>query len=73
MKPIDTLTVEILADGTLKVESDEVSSANHGNAEMLLRELFRLAGSTPEVEHKHGGKAHSHSSIGQHRHDKQHI
>jgi hypothetical protein len=57
----DTMTIEILADGTLKVETDEVSLANHTNAENLLREMNKLAGGPTAIRHKHGKHAHNHS------------
>jgi hypothetical protein len=65
---IDTLTIEILEDGTIKTTSDAVSAANHENAEQFLKAMARLAGgeTTREARRdvKHG-QVHSHSH--QHR------
>lgn len=58
----DTITIEILADGTIKIETDEVSLANHTNAENFLREMNKLAGGPTAIRHKHAGKpGHGHS------------
>ena len=70
---MDKFTVEILKDGTFKIETDAISDAAHVSAEDLLRELFRLAGGESTIEfkdplhvkeqgHSHGhGHGHSHS------------
>lgn len=42
----DKLTLEILADGTIKTTTDAVSAANHDNAENFLRNIATLAGGT---------------------------
>jgi hypothetical protein len=59
--PADKMEVEILADGTLKISIDPVSTANHGNAETMLREMFKAMGGTVETKHRHGKKMHSHT------------
>jgi hypothetical protein len=41
---IDSMTIEILADGAVKTTTDPISSPNHQNAEELLRFMARLAG-----------------------------
>lgn len=67
----DKFTVEILPDGTLKLETDEVSTANHTNAENLLREMSKLCGGPVAIRHKHGKAGHNHShghGQGQHTH-----
>lgn len=61
MKGSDSMLVEILDDGTLKVSIDAVSSANHGSAEKLLAETIRTLGADVKTTHKHGGRAHTHS------------
>lgn len=58
----DKFKVEILADGTFKVTTDKVSSANHVNAENLLREMFKLAGGPCDIKHRHGKQIHHHSA-----------
>ena len=40
----DAFTIEILDDGTLKITTDRISMANHGNADMLIRELIKQSG-----------------------------
>lgn len=52
IKGTDTITVEILEDGTIKTETDKVSSANHTTAEGFLKEMFRLAGGRTEIKFK---------------------
>lgn len=52
IKGTDTITVEILPDGTIKTETDTVSAANHTTAEGFLKEMFRLAGGKTEVRFK---------------------
>jgi hypothetical protein len=60
----DTLDIEILADGTVKVTADQISGANHVSADELLAELERRLGGAvsrerrpempPLVTHAHG-------------------
>ena len=40
----DKINIEILDDGSLKIETDQISAPNHVNAEAALREMFELAG-----------------------------
>ena len=62
----DTIKITILDDGTIKTETDEVSVANHSNAEGFLRDMQKLAGGTVDSKHKqghshtHGNMTHSH-------------
>lgn len=58
---MDTLKIEILEDGTLKIEADKVSAPNHVGAESFLREVQKLAGGAVKITHKHKHQAHSHS------------
>jgi len=58
--PADKMIIEVLADGTLKVSVDPVSTANHGNAETLLREMFKAMGGEVVTKHKHGKRMHEH-------------
>jgi hypothetical protein len=65
MKNADEFTIEILPDGSLKLETDDVSQANHTNAENLLREMSKLCGGPTAIRHKHGRTghhAHAHGS-----------
>jgi hypothetical protein len=72
-KIMDAANIEILPDGTIKLETGKVSMPNHANAEAFIRELARLSGGsfsqTRRVnaslgkaleEHTHDGHTHSH-------------
>ncbi len=51
----DEMQVEILADGTIKVETGKVSGVNHMTAEAFMRELPLLCGGgKQERKHRHG-------------------
>jgi len=65
---IDKLTIEILEDGTLKTTTDEVSAANHDNAEQFLRAMARLAGGETTREARQDRKRHHHHAGSFHRH-----
>jgi len=62
----DRIVITILSDGTIKSETDQVSVANHSNAENFLLDVGKLAGGTVERKnkkgflHTHGGITHSH-------------
>lgn len=63
----DTITIEILEDGTIKMSTDKISAANHGGAEMLIREMAKEAGGKETRirkagahYHEHNGEFHSH-------------
>jgi len=69
---IDKLTIEILEDGTIKTTSDEVSAANHDNAEQFLRAMARLAGGETTRESRKDmtrHQRHNDSSEGKHVHE----
>lgn len=66
---MDKLRIEILDDGTIRTTTDNVSAANHANAEAFLRYLAELAGgsttrtrraetATQAREHEHAGHSH---------------
>lgn len=65
---MDTIKVQILEDGTIKLETDKVSAAVHTNAENLLSEMAKLTGGTVKKVHK-GMHRHQHN---QHTHIHQH-
>jgi len=73
MNATDTIQIEILDDGTIKVTTDPISGPNHVNAEQFLRFIATLAGGettrTRRVHaslahvlaaHTHDGHSHSH-------------
>lgn len=64
MPGTDNISIEILADGTLKVTTDEVSGPNHMNAEQLLKYLGELAGGKTTRQRR--GHHHHH----EHEHEK---
>ena len=80
----DTLTLEILPDGTIKSSADGISAANHDNAESFLRNVATLAGGTvkrtlrtdlpPNIlrraleEHTKDGHTHTHANGVTHKH-----
>lgn len=65
----DKIKVIILKDGTIKSTSDEISPANHSNAEAFLSQMAQLAGGEvdrqirADVEHDH---THTHDDTHQH-------
>lgn len=50
----DKIKITILDDGTLKIETDKISGANHLNAHQFLAEMSRLAGGEITIKSKHG-------------------
>ena len=71
MTATDTIAIEILDDGTIKVTTDPISGPNHLNAEQLLRFIAQQAGGETtrtrrvDVGHRLGvhtrdGPTHSH-------------
>ena len=69
----DKMTIEVMADGTIKTTTDKVSAPNHSNAESFLLNISRLCGGITtrtrrigvgaalhEHEHTHDGHTHSH-------------
>lgn len=68
----DSLTIEILPDGTIKTTSDAVSGANHSNAEQFLRLMATLAGGETTRVKRKDVHSHSHSHTHSHDHDTDH-
>jgi hypothetical protein len=64
---LDSLNIEILEDGTIKVSSDRVSQANHMMAEAFLRYISEMAGGGTVRQRK--GHHHTHAHEGHHHHD----
>jgi hypothetical protein len=54
---MDTITVEILADGSLKTATDAVSAANHSNAEKFLMDLAQGMGGKVQGKIPNGPRA----------------
>lgn len=63
----DVIKIEILDDGTIKMETDKVSMPNHAGAEALVREVIKGAGGAMEKTrksshgHYHGTEYHEHN------------
>jgi hypothetical protein len=51
---MDEMKITILDDGTIRVETDSISQANHMTAEAFLRNVATAAGGTQERKHKQG-------------------
>lgn len=67
---MDTMTIEVLPDGTLKVETGKVSGPNHLNAEQFINEMAKQAGgpvTRTKKGHSHHGHSHTHHE-GEHQH-----
>jgi hypothetical protein len=59
----DTMDVEILEDGTLKITTGKVSMANHMNAEAFLRQVATLCGGKTERKQKEAHQGHHHGNM----------
>lgn len=57
----DTIKVTILADGTIRTETDPVSAPNHQSAEEFLRSVNFLSGGDGIRIPKSEGQMHQHS------------
>lgn len=78
MANFDEMKVEILPDGTIKSTTDEVSAANHDDAEQFLTAMAHLAGGKTTRKdredvnhahvHHHGDHVHSHGGGTKHEH-----
>lgn len=62
---LDTMTIEILEDGTIKTSTDAVSQANHSNAEEFLRFVARMTAGESSRTRRADAHQHSHA---QHEH-----
>ena len=62
----DTISIEILADGTIKAETDKISSPNHLNADKFLQWIAEQAGGEKSRQRR-GSHSHEHHH---HEHEK---
>lgn len=60
---MDKIKISILEDGTLKIETDEISMANHTNAEGLILDLITRMGGEVERQDKGHGHSHEHNGV----------
>lgn len=63
---MDSMNITILEDGTIKVETDKISQANHMTAEAFMRNMASACGGKQERKHRQG-------VIGAARHTLQHL
>jgi hypothetical protein len=64
----DSMSIEILKDGTLKITTDEISGPNHVGAEALLREIISLSGGKADKKHRHTFSAFGLKVSHEHKH-----
>jgi len=50
----DIMNIEILADGTIKIDSGTIAPQNHMSAEAFLRNVASVSGSVQRRKHKQG-------------------
>lgn len=62
------MNITILEDGTIKVETDQISQANHMTAEALMRNMAQACGGSQDRKRKHGVVDHSHNHKHSHKH-----
>lgn len=63
----DEILFTILEDGTVKMETDKIGSANHAQAERLIASIAKQLGGATETIRKREGHSHSHAHA--HGHD----
>lgn len=51
---MDSMNITILDDGSIKVETDKISQANHMTAEAFMRHIATACGGEQTRRHKHG-------------------
>lgn len=64
----DNITLTILENGTVRIETDKISGPNHANAEAALLFIAKEMGGEVTRTHRHpGGHVHTH----EHEHEHQ--
>ena len=63
--PLDTIEIEILDDGTVKVTTDPISGPNHLNAEQFLAFMARTLGGTTQTNRRRETHRHIHKTLEQ--------
>jgi hypothetical protein len=64
--PEDRFTIEILEDGRVKLTTDQVSPANHMNADEFFKVLAKELGGAVETQRRKEGHTHQHDRQHQH-------
>ena len=59
---MDSIHVEILSDGTLKITTEGIGTANHRNADDLLRLVDQLMGGVTASKRNPVARSHRHNS-----------
>ena len=68
---MDSMKIEILEDGSIKIDTDKISQANHMTAEAFMRNIANACGGHQERKHKQGfigGLQHTFQHILGHKH-----
>jgi hypothetical protein len=58
---MDSIRIRILEDGTIRIETDAVSQANHMSAEQLLRDVAAACGGESTRQRKSAAHTHHHA------------
>lgn len=59
----DKMNISILEDGTVRVETEGISQANHYSADEFLQMIERLAGGEVQSKAKEGHTTHTHGKL----------
>lgn len=59
----DKLTITILPDGSIKVETDSISEGNHMSAEEFIAGINHLMGGSEKIEQKEAHAHHHQTSL----------
>jgi hypothetical protein len=51
---MDAMNIEVLEDGSLRIDTGPISAVNHTTAEAFLRNISQACGGKQERRHKHG-------------------
>lgn len=49
---LDNISITVLEDGTIKIETDKISGPNHANAGQFLNEMAKIAGGPVQTARK---------------------
>ena len=63
----DEIQIEILADGTIKSNTNKISGVNHSAAEQFFKVLEEKTGEKATRTRRTGAKAHAHHQHHQHQ------
>ena len=63
---MDSIQVEILSDGSLKITTEGIGTANHRNADDLLRLVDQLMGGVTTSKKNPVARSHRHNSTRTH-------